>query len=137
MQSKILPWRLAAHVQALSDVGLNGKLNTLLELRKCTPEQPYSILQRLKLAKAYQEVGYPDLAAADAYKALLLVDEIAEDGEYYDEALAAALSDLASLETSRDPAHAGCCCHRTPSGEESSDEQTVVKWAKSCWARTA
>lgn len=66
----------------------------LVALQHTTPEQPYSILHRLKLARAYKDLGYPDLAAGDAYKALILVDELAEEGEYHDEALEAAQADL-------------------------------------------
>lgn len=50
-------------------------------------------MHRIRLAEAYKHLGYPDLAAGDAYKALLLVDEIVEDGEYHDEVLEAALED--------------------------------------------
>ena len=45
------------------------------------------------MARAYRNLGYPDLAIGDAYKALLLVDEVAEEGEYHDEALEAANAD--------------------------------------------
>lgn len=65
----------------------------LVALQQATPERPYSITHRLKLAKAYKRLGYPDLAAGDAYKALLLIDEVAEGGEYYEEALEAAKDD--------------------------------------------
>jgi hypothetical protein len=68
----------------------------LLVLQNNTPDEPYSISHRLRLAKAYKKLGYPDLAAGDAYKALILVDEIVEEGEYYDEALEAARADFVS-----------------------------------------
>lgn len=48
------------------------------------------------MAKAYRDLGYPDLAIGDAYKALLLVDEVAEEGEYHEEALEAANADYLS-----------------------------------------
>lgn len=66
----------------------------VVALQGATYEQPYSILHRLRLAAAYRELGYPDLAAGDAYKALILVDELVEEGEYHDEALEAARADL-------------------------------------------
>jgi hypothetical protein len=68
----------------------------LVALQEATPEQPYSILHRLKLAKAYKRLGYPDLAAGDAYKALLLIDEVLEEGEYHEEAFEAAQDDWLS-----------------------------------------
>ncbi|KAF1951703.1 hypothetical protein CC80DRAFT_480519 [Byssothecium circinans] len=71
-----------------------SRLSELFDLQKKTPNQPYSILHRLNLARAYKNLGYPDLAASDAYKALLLVDEVAEGAEFHEEALEAALNDL-------------------------------------------
>jgi hypothetical protein len=68
----------------------------LLALQNNTPDEPYSISHRLRLAKAYKKLGYPDLAVGDAYKALILVDEIVDEGEYYDEALEAARADYVS-----------------------------------------
>ncbi|KAG9205142.1 hypothetical protein G6514_008719 [Epicoccum nigrum] len=70
--------------------------NELIALQQQTPEQPYSIVHRIKLAQAYKGLGYPDLAVGDAYKALLLVDEVAEEGEYHDEAMEAATADYLS-----------------------------------------
>lgn len=68
----------------------------LITLQQQTSDQPYSIVHRLNLAKAYRDLGYPDLAIGDAYKALLLVDEVAEEGEYHDEALEATNADYLS-----------------------------------------
>jgi hypothetical protein len=51
----------------------------------------YNIDNRLGLAAAYEYLGYPDLAAGEAYKALLLIDEaLDEDAEFHDEAIEAA-----------------------------------------------
>lgn len=71
-------------------------LAELIELQESLTDQPYSILLHLKLAAAYRSLGYPDLAAGDAYKALLLVDEILEEGEYHEQALEAAKLDIGS-----------------------------------------
>ena len=68
----------------------------LISLQQHTSVEPYSVVHRLKLAKAYKSLGYPDLAVGDAYKALLLIDEVAEEGEYHEEALAAAEADFLS-----------------------------------------
>ena len=99
---------------------LQERLNHLLELQNCTPERPYSISHRLALAKAYENLGYPDLAAGDAYKALLLVDEIAEEGEYYDEALEAAVSD-----------------YQAQNDGSEADEELAISYAKSSWLSNA
>ena len=48
-------------------------------------EQPYNLREYLQRAKYHEELGYPDLAAGDAYKALLLTDEV-ECGEHHVEA---------------------------------------------------
>ena len=46
---------------------------------------PYRIDYRLNLAQAYGQSQYPDLAAGEAYLALLLIDEARdESGEYHE-----------------------------------------------------
>jgi hypothetical protein len=109
----------------------------LLELRQRTTEQPYSIVHRLELAKAYQILGYPDLAAGDAYKALMLVDEVREEGEYHEAAIEAAVADFT--------AKTGCvheCSHRTSYDASEADdtallEAKAVERATQCWSKTA
>ncbi|KAH7405942.1 hypothetical protein DE146DRAFT_650278 [Phaeosphaeria sp. MPI-PUGE-AT-0046c] len=68
--------------------------DSLIALQESTAGRPYSISHRLELAKAYKLLGYPDLAASDAYKALLLIDEVVEEGEYHEDALDAAKIDF-------------------------------------------
>jgi len=75
---------------------LEERTQTLIALQQKTSTAPYSILHRLSLARAYRDLGYPDLAIGDAYKALLLVDEVIENGEYHEEALDAATLDYVS-----------------------------------------
>lgn len=49
---------------------------------------PYDIRLYLERAIAYENLGFPDLAAGDAYRALLLTDEVQDDsGEYHHQAL--------------------------------------------------
>lgn len=51
---------------------------------------PYNLILYLERAVIYSHLGYPDLAAGDAYRALLLTDEVRNDGfEYHEQALAA------------------------------------------------
>lgn len=51
---------------------------------------PYNAGIYLERAQCHNALGYPDLAASDAYRALLLTDEASfEDGEYHDRALQA------------------------------------------------
>ena len=45
---------------------------------------PYDIRAYLDRARYHERLGYPDLAAGDAYKALLLIDEV-EDGGYHEQ----------------------------------------------------
>ncbi|KAI9823895.1 MAG: hypothetical protein M1832_002213 [Thelocarpon impressellum] len=48
---------------------------------------PYDVVAYLRRAAVYGELGYHDLAAGDAYRALLLADEVADDsGEYHERA---------------------------------------------------
>lgn len=81
-------------MQPEDHVSREGLTTTLATLQQETSARPYSILHRLKLAKAYQALGYPDLAIGDAYKALLLIDEVVQEGEYHDESLEAAEADF-------------------------------------------
>lgn len=99
---------------------MQEKLEGLFELQTGTTNTPYSIRHRLALAHAYESLGYPDLAAGDAYKALLLVDECAEEGEFHEEALGAALSD-----------------YQTQLSSSEDDTDKVVLWAKSAWLKSA
>lgn len=51
-------------------------------------EIPYSHITYLKRAECQEALGYPDLGVGDAYRALLLIDEISdESGEYHEQAL--------------------------------------------------
>ncbi|KAL8653467.1 MAG: hypothetical protein Q9210_002073 [Variospora velana] len=64
----------------------------LLELRDSLTWQlaefPYSYAIYLKRAQCHGDLGYPDLGAGDAYRALLLIDEILDDsGEYHEQAV--------------------------------------------------
>ncbi|KAK5279703.1 hypothetical protein LTR16_007460, partial [Cryomyces antarcticus] len=71
----------------ISNVDLRSALNRLKELETFFSSEPYSIDLYIKIAGAYVELGYPDLAAGAAYKALTLVDEVLDDsGEYHEEA---------------------------------------------------
>ena len=110
----------------------------LFELRQRTTDQPYSIPHRLKLAKAYQNLGYPDLGAGDAYKALVLIDEVREEGEYHEEAVEAAVNDF---EDSSGYQHDLCCgqndCDTTQIDSNPSDEAKAIEWAKNCWSKAA
>ncbi|KAF4124223.1 SET [Geosmithia morbida] len=52
---------------------------------------PYNVILYLERAVLYSDLGYPDLAAGDAYRALLLTDEIADEGLEYNERASNAL----------------------------------------------
>ncbi|MCJ1354551.1 MAG: hypothetical protein MMC33_004540 [Icmadophila ericetorum] len=63
---------------------------TELEKRQSFTEQlyqsPYNVRLYLQRADCHEALGFPDLAAGDAYKALLLLDEAGdESGEYHDQ----------------------------------------------------
>jgi hypothetical protein len=114
-----------------------AKLNHLLELQKQTSDQPYSIIHRLKLAKSYRGLGYPDLAAGEAYKALLLVDEVVEETEFFEEALDAALADLPISPGPTETDHSGCVCESGLEEAGVNNDERVTELAKACWSRTA
>ncbi|KAF2856735.1 hypothetical protein T440DRAFT_6980 [Plenodomus tracheiphilus IPT5] len=99
------------------------RIRKLIALQQRTSTAPYSIVHRLKLAQAYRDLGYPDLAVGDAYKALLLVDEVLEDGEYHEEALDAARLDYASEQLA--------CASIEDSGNDTDPlSSNVTDWAK-------
>ena len=53
-------------------------------------DSPYDPQRYLRRATYYEELGYPDFAASDAYRALCLCDEVLdEEGEYHNEAIEA------------------------------------------------
>ena len=53
-------------------------------------ENPYDCESYLQRAACYEKLGYPDLAAGDAYRALLLTDELLdESGEWHELAVEA------------------------------------------------
>ena len=69
-----------------------GPYDTLLQERQNLTQQlferPYSCITYLQRATCHDKLGYPDLAAGDAYRALLLADEISDDSfEHHEEAL--------------------------------------------------
>ena len=72
----------------------NTKLETTLEhLKACTDSlyvHPYDTQLYHERAGIYQSLGYPDLCAANAYRGLLLTDEIQdESGEFHEPAVEA------------------------------------------------
>ncbi|CAO2657515.1 Nn.00g036410.m01.CDS01 [Neocucurbitaria sp. VM-36] len=113
------------------NIDLRKRLTSeLISLQQYTSVEPYSVVHRLKLAKAYKSLGYPDLAVGDAYKALLLIDEVAEEGEYHDEALAAAEADfladrMASLDVDQN-------AEKVPT-----KEHEIVTWTHTKSSKTA
>jgi hypothetical protein len=51
-------------------------------------ELPYNLILYISRAIVHSDLGYPDLAAGDAYRALLLTDEVRDESfEYHDQAL--------------------------------------------------
>ncbi|KAF5873412.1 putative wd tetratricopeptide repeat domain-containing protein [Botrytis fragariae] len=66
------------------------------ELTERLEENPYDLLTYLERASVYSDLGYPDLASGDSYKALLLCDELKDESfEYHEQALEAFKSRLA------------------------------------------
>lgn len=58
------------------------------QLTEWLAESPYDLIRYLQRAVVYSNLGYPDLAAGDAYRALLLTDEVRNEGfEYHDQAV--------------------------------------------------
>jgi hypothetical protein len=76
----------------LSDI--SDRTLELLEKRQAVTEKldelPYDLVLYIERAIVHAELGYPDLAAGDAYRALLLTDEVRDESfEYHEQALEA------------------------------------------------
>ena len=68
------------------------RIASLLERRAILTDElvhsPYDIITYIRRAVVYSDLAYPDLAAGDAYRALLLTDEVLNDSfEYHRQAL--------------------------------------------------
>jgi hypothetical protein len=85
---------LSCHVKPIMDTASDQDDDEifLLDRRQDITENlecvPYDLIAYLERAAVHSELGYPDLAAGDSYRALLLCDECANEGfEYHEEAL--------------------------------------------------
>lgn len=57
------------------------------ELTEALARKPYDLFLYLERAVVHSDLAYPDLAAGDAYRALLLADEVRDESfEYHDQA---------------------------------------------------
>ncbi|KAG6044996.1 hypothetical protein E4U39_002802 [Claviceps sp. Clav50 group G5] len=73
----------------MTDVNCREQLlDRRLQLTEGLDAQPYDLILYLQRAVVYSNLAYPDLAAGDAYKALLLTDEVCNAGfEYHEQAM--------------------------------------------------
>jgi hypothetical protein len=70
-----------------SDSGRLAALSRRQQVTDALASSPYDLMLYLRRAVIYSELGYPDLAAGDAYRALLLTDEARnETSEYHQQA---------------------------------------------------
>ena len=80
------------HVKTAMDSDQEDESAHLLEKRQNITdsllELPYDLIAYLERAAVHTELGYPDLAAGDSYRALLLCDEVRDESfEYHQQAL--------------------------------------------------
>lgn len=86
------PRKVFKHVICDMDSEEESQTPPLLEKRNSLTDAlcqlPYDLIGYLERAYVHTELGYPDLAAGDAYRALLLCDEVRDDSfEYHEQAL--------------------------------------------------
>ncbi|KAL9047954.1 MAG: hypothetical protein Q9162_007902 [Coniocarpon cinnabarinum] len=93
------------------------------EITRALRDEPYSLLHYLQRARVHADMGYPDLAVMDAYKVLLLADEVTdESGEFHDQALASIQTATQDASSSSQLGEALSLPSSTSSrGEDSSD----------------
>lgn len=76
-------------------------LSKRAELTLKLADSPYDLVAYIERASTHGELGYPDLAVSDAYRALMLTDEVRDEGfEYHEqatEALEPYLKDVKAL----------------------------------------
>lgn len=83
-----------------ADVEYQSLIDRREQLTNDLAESPYNLILYLQRAVVYSNLGYPDLATGDAHRALLLTDEVRNDGfEYHEQALAALGSYSSSPDT--------------------------------------
>ncbi|KAL8767974.1 MAG: hypothetical protein Q9209_005645 [Squamulea sp. 1 TL-2023] len=77
----------------------NHRFIALQERKHLTQQligRPYSCITYIVRASCYGKLGYPDLAIGDAYRALLITDEIENESfEYHEQALQSYVEDVA------------------------------------------
>lgn len=109
-----------------------------LELKK----DPYSFYGYLRRARNHEELGFPDLAASDAYRALLLTDEVLdEEGEYHEQAVDAieavrrSKNSSAIIGSVRNTPHGAACSARAADNIVSEKEEAKednASWCTEC-----
>ncbi|KAI1402230.1 hypothetical protein F4819DRAFT_295083 [Hypoxylon fuscum] len=77
-----------------SEEEVDTRVEALLRQRQSLTEEilksPYDLVLYIKRALVYSDLAYPDLAAGDSYRALLLTDEVRDESfEYHQQALSA------------------------------------------------
>ncbi|KAI1116135.1 hypothetical protein F5Y14DRAFT_440111 [Nemania sp. NC0429] len=83
-----------------SEEEVDTRIESLLDHRQSLTDElladPYDLILYLKRALVHSDLGYPDLASGDAYRALLLTDEILNDGFEYHEMATRSLAKYAN-----------------------------------------
>jgi len=131
---------------SVSDLPSDAKLQSDLlrrreDITSALLEDPYSITLYLARSDVHAAFGYSDLAAADAYKALLLVDEVTdESGEYHEEAVVSLSAHIKSLPIShrKEQASTDEDLHThfdiADDAEVDVDEEEAILWAQSVFS---
>ena len=71
-------------------------IHSLVTFREYLKAHPYCLATHLKASDSYRHLGYPDLAAGAAYKALLLADAIDDESDEFHDAAVGDLDEYAS-----------------------------------------
>jgi len=112
-------------------------------LTSALEEDPYNASLYITRSDVYSRLQFPDLAACDAYKVLLLVDELDdEDSEFHEEAFSSARTHIARLPLTVRQHHAASnealvTLLRESHTSELVEEQETQLWAREVFARGA
>lgn len=110
-------------------------MDLIISAQKDVGADPYNIPLRTQLMFKYEEAGYHDLAAGEAYRAILLYDELADDsGEFHEEAIIIARRVVENIIRER-PSKASPEEALLGLSVDSLDDQAVINYARQTWLK--
>lgn len=87
---------------------MNVLLQSVAKTQEYLQDHPYCLASYIRISEHFRQLGFPDVAAGAAYKALLLADAIEDESDEYYEAANSDLSEfLLTLPADHEYRHCG------------------------------